>query len=199
MRGAADSLSERRMTGPTRSSPRRPRSRSTPTTRRSTPTFPSIDARRRCARSTESDLAVGSITDEARIIDNDGDVVGTGPYFGAGVDPHGRGRAHPVQARRGRFADRSGEVVIDAGTAEKQDLRSATRSTSRRAGPAQEFEITGVATFGDVDSIGTATFALFDLDDRPGAVRQAAVATTRSSSAATASRQPSFVPGSPRR
>ena len=31
-------------------------------------------------------------------------------------------------------------------------------------GPVQKAEITGIATFGDVDSIGTATFALFDLE-----------------------------------
>ena len=31
--------------------------------------------------------AVGSISDEARIVGKDGDVVGTGPYFGVGLDP----------------------------------------------------------------------------------------------------------------
>ena len=31
--------------------------------------------------------AVGSITDEARIVGKDGDIVGTGPYFGIGLDP----------------------------------------------------------------------------------------------------------------
>src|SRR4051812_18603793 len=30
--------------------------------------------------------AVGSISDEARIVGKDGDIVGTGPYFGVGLD-----------------------------------------------------------------------------------------------------------------
>jgi putative ABC transport system permease protein len=107
--------------------------------------------------------AVGSITDEARLLDADGDVVGTGPYFGAGLDPDA-GELSPFRLKEGRFASGAGEVVIDAGTAEAQGLAIGDRIRFEADGPVRQAEITGIATFGDVDSIGTATFALFDLE-----------------------------------
>ena len=109
-----------------------------------------------------SDVAVGSLTDETRLLDKSGDVIGTGPYFGAGVDPHA-GKLSPFRLKEGRFATSSGEVVIDAGTAKRDGYAVGDRIRLQARGPVRTAKITGVATFGDVDSIGTATFALFDL------------------------------------
>ena len=65
--------------------------------------------------------------------------------------------------------------MIDAGTADREGYsRRRHDHRSRPAGPTRKLEVTGIATFGDVDSIGTATFALFDLHaaqqlfDKPG-------------------------------
>jgi putative ABC transport system permease protein len=107
--------------------------------------------------------AVGSITDEAKLLDRDGDVVGTGPYFGVGLDRRA-GELSPFRLEEGRFAGGPGEVVIDAGTAEKQGYAVGDRISLQARGPVQTAEVTGIATFGEVDSIGTATFALFDLE-----------------------------------
>ena len=89
-------------------------------------------------------------------------MIGTGPYFGAGVDPHA-GKLSPFRLKQGRFATAPGEVVIDAGTAKRDGYAVGDRVSVQARGPVQTARITGVATFGDVDSIGTATFALFDL------------------------------------
>jgi putative ABC transport system permease protein len=117
--------------------------------------------------------SVGSISDEARIVGKDGDVVGTGPYFGVGLDPQA-GKLSPFKLKEGRFATGPGQVVIDAGTADREGYSLGDTITVQARGPEQKVEVTGIATFGDVDSIGTATFALFDLDaaqsmfDKPG-------------------------------
>ena len=117
--------------------------------------------------------AVGSISDEARIVGKDGDVVGTGPYFGVGLDPNA-GELSPFKLKEGEFASGPGQVVIDAGTADREGYSIGDSIAVQARGPEQKVEVTGIATFGDVDSIGTATFALFDLEaaqamfDKPG-------------------------------
>jgi putative ABC transport system permease protein len=107
--------------------------------------------------------AVGSISDEARIVGKDGDVVGTGPYFGQGLDPSS-GELSPFRLKEGRFATGPGQVVIDAGTADREGWSVGDTIAVQPRGAERQVEITGIATFGDVDSIGTATFALFDLE-----------------------------------
>ena len=106
--------------------------------------------------------AVGSISDEARIVGKDGDVVGSGPYFGSGVDPDA-GKLTPFRLKEGRFATASGEAVIDAGTADKENYGLGDEITVQGRGPERTLRVTGIATFGEVDSIGTATFVLMDL------------------------------------
>ncbi len=117
--------------------------------------------------------AVGSISDEARIVGKDGDIVGSGPYFGIGLDRNA-GELSPFKLKEGAFASAPGEVVIDAGTADREGYSIGDSITVQARGPERKAEVTGIATFGDVDSIGKATFALFDLQaaqtlfDKPG-------------------------------
>ncbi len=113
------------------------------------------------------EVAVGDITtDTAQIIDRKGEPVGDGPYFGSGFDARtpGAERLTPFRLQDGRWATGPGEVVIDQGTAEKQDYAVGGTVKVATSGEAKEFEIVGVATFADVKSIGTATFAVFDLE-----------------------------------
>ena len=107
--------------------------------------------------------AVGSITDEARIVGKGGKVEGTGPYFGVGYDASAPEGLSPFEVKQGRFATSPGEVVIDAGTAKRNDLAVGDRVRIQPRGEARAFEVSGIATFGDVDSLGPATFAVFDL------------------------------------
>ena len=109
--------------------------------------------------------AVGDITDTAQIVGKDGKPVGDGPYFGAGFDartPDAAGLT-PFRLGDGRWAAAPGEVVIDQGTAEKEGYAIGDRVRIATRGEAQAFEVVGIATFADVKSLGTATFAVFDL------------------------------------
>ena len=92
----------------------------------------------------------------------DGDIVGTGPYFGVGLDPQA-GKLSPFKLKEGKFASGPGQVVIDAGTADREGYAVGDTISIQPRGPERKVEVSGIGTFGDVDSIGTATFALFDL------------------------------------
>ena len=111
------------------------------------------------------DVAVGDISDEAQIVGRDGKPLGDGPYFGAGIDARTPGgeRLTPFRLGDGRWATGPGEVVIDQASAEKEGYAVGDRIRVATRGEAQEFELVGIATFADVKSLGTATFAVFDL------------------------------------
>jgi putative ABC transport system permease protein len=111
------------------------------------------------------EVAVGDISDTAQIIGEDGKPLGDGPYFGSGFDARTPGAEEltPFRLGEGRWAAALGEVVIDQGSAEKADYAVGDRITVATRGEAREFEVVGIATFADVKSIGTATFAVFDL------------------------------------
>ena len=110
-------------------------------------------------------VAVGDITDEAKIIGHDGKPVGTGPYFGSGYDARtpGAQATTPFRLDSGRWAAGPGEVVIDAATAEKQHYGLGSQVRVTTPGAANRYEVVGIAKFGDVKALGTATVAVFDL------------------------------------
>src|SRR3954471_24946979 len=68
--------------------------------------------------------AVGDITQQAKIIDRHGDVVGDGPFFGVGLDAATPGATAltPFHLVGGTWAADANQVVIDQGTAGKQHL-----------------------------------------------------------------------------
>ena len=89
----------------------------------------------------------------------------TGPYFGVGFDARtpGAERLTPFRLADGRWAAGPGEVVIDPATAEKEELRGRRPREGRDARRGARVQVVGIATFADVKSLGTATFAVFDL------------------------------------
>ncbi len=131
-------------------------------------------------------VAVGDITDEARILDKSGDVVGSGPYFGGGYDARATGAAKlsPFKITDGRFASAANEVAVDAGTAKKHGIHIGDTIQITTDGPKRPFHVVGLVTFGDVKSLGTATIAVFDLRaaqdlfDKNGAYDSVMVAAT---------------------
>jgi putative ABC transport system permease protein len=111
-------------------------------------------------------VAAGDILDEAKIIDPaKGEPVGQGPYFGVGYDPSvpGAQRTSPIHLVTGRWASGDHQVVIDRGTAKKQKVRVGDTVRIAAGGPQRPFTVSGIGRFGTVDSIGTATVAVFDL------------------------------------
>jgi putative ABC transport system permease protein len=111
-------------------------------------------------------VAAADITDEAKIIKRDGKPAGDGPYFGVGFDARtpGTERLTPFRLETGRWATGPGEVVLDAGTSADQDYPVGGTVTITTRGEPHDFEVVGIARFGRVKSLGTATFAVFDLD-----------------------------------
>jgi putative ABC transport system permease protein len=111
-------------------------------------------------------VAAADVTDEAKIIKRDDKPAGDGPYFGVGYDARtpGTEQLTPFRLAGGRWAAGPGEVVIDAGTAADQDYRVGSTVTVTTRGEPHRFEVVGIARFGSVKSLGTATFAVFDID-----------------------------------
>ncbi|HEX8977603.1 MAG TPA: FtsX-like permease family protein [Solirubrobacteraceae bacterium] len=110
--------------------------------------------------------AIGDLTNtQTRIIDARGSVVGHGPYFGVGFDATAPGahRLTPFRLSAGHFAVAPDQVVIDAGTAAKLPVGVGGQVRIEGRGPVRTFTVSGIATFGAVNSIGSATFAVFDL------------------------------------
>ena len=113
----------------------------------------------------EVGVAVGDVSDEAKIIDRDGEPIGDGPYFGTGYDARtpGADATTPFRLDSGRWAAGPGEVVLDAATAEGQDYTVGSKVRVTTRGDANTYTVVGIALFGDVKSLGVATFAVFDL------------------------------------
>ena len=109
--------------------------------------------------------AVGSILDQAKLINAKGDVIGQSPNFAVGIDASRPGvdRVNPLTLGSGRWAVRAGEVAIDAGTAKREHLGLGDSVGVVTRGPVQRFTIVGLVKWGNVDSLGTATAAAFDL------------------------------------
>jgi putative ABC transport system permease protein len=113
--------------------------------------------------------AAGSIvdfnndSDTARILDAKGKTVGSGgnPNFGFGVDPR-YPQFTPFTLVHGRWATKSGEVVVDQASAEKEHFRIGQRVRVAVDG-IRSYTLVGVAGFGSVKSLGGATIAIFDL------------------------------------
>ncbi len=109
--------------------------------------------------------AVGDINDEAKIIARDGKPAGDGPYFGVGFDSRTEAAKEttPFRLDDGRWATAPGEVVIDATTAENEKYAVGSTVKIAAHGTTKPYEVVGVARFGTVKSLGTATAAVFDL------------------------------------
>jgi putative ABC transport system permease protein len=130
----------------------------------------SADVLRRVRALPEVEAASGQILDlnssanTAKLIDRDGVVVsGDGnPTFGLGLDAS-EARFNPLTLVDGEFADAPGEVVVDANSAERLGFSVGESIRIAVGGPIRTFELVGIAKYGDVDTIGSATMAIFDV------------------------------------
>jgi putative ABC transport system permease protein len=117
----------------------------------------------------EVGAASGSIGDlggdstTAKLIDTNGEPIeGGGPSFGFGIDPRYE-QFNPLNLVEGRWASGPAEVVIDNETAGKEHFAVGDTVRVAASGPVQPFRIAGIARYGDLDSLGGATFAIFDV------------------------------------
>ena len=114
------------------------------------------------------EIATGGILNETdtKIIGSDGEAINTqgAPSFGFGVDTSPEvARFNPLNLIAGRWAAGDGEVVVDAGTADKEGFEVGDTIEVATLHPKEPFELVGIARFGEVDTLGTATFAVFDI------------------------------------
>ena len=103
-------------------------------------------------------------SNEAKILGRDGKALGSGdaPTFGLGNDAS-QPQFSPLKLKTGQFAQGPKQVVIDAGTAADANLKVGDSIQVSTLGQKRRYEVTGIATFGDVDSLGGATMAIWDL------------------------------------
>jgi putative ABC transport system permease protein len=104
--------------------------------------------------------AVGEVTGYAQLIDpNTGDPIETmgPPTLGVSWNPVSGG----LEVRTGRPPG-PGEIAVDAGTAERYDLRVGQSIHVILVGPTRAFTLSGTVGIGDLDSLGGATLAVFE-------------------------------------
>ena len=118
----------------------------------------------------EVEAAAGGIMDlagnstAAKLIDKEGEPIQSSgnPTFGFGVDPT-QERFNPMRLAAGAWASGPNEVVIDQEAADSNGFAVGERIRIAANGPIRWFRITGLATYGDVSTLGGATFAVFDV------------------------------------
>jgi putative ABC transport system permease protein len=114
------------------------------------------------------EVAMGGVYDEtnAKILTSEGEAVNTqgAPSFGFGIDTRPEySRFNPLNLLEGRWPTTGTEVVIDAGTADKQHYAVGDMVEIATLEPKRPFRLVGIAQYGDLDTLGTTTFAVFDV------------------------------------
>jgi putative ABC transport system permease protein len=112
------------------------------------------------------EAATGSIADQTatKILTKKGKAINTNgaPSFGLGVDP-AQSRFNPLRLVEGTWPANAQQVVIDAGTADKEGYHVGDTVRIATLKPVQPFTLSGIAQYGEVKSLGTATFAVFTI------------------------------------
>ncbi|HEY0415052.1 MAG TPA: FtsX-like permease family protein [Gaiellaceae bacterium] len=114
--------------------------------------------------------ATGLLTDMsggvlvAKLYDKHGKIVnGNGnPTFGVGIDPKAT-RFNPMRLTHGRWAAGPGEVVVDKGVADAHGFRVGDHTRVAVDAGVVPVRVVGIAKYGGLDSLGGATFAVFDV------------------------------------
>jgi putative ABC transport system permease protein len=120
--------------------------------------------------------AAGTVQDDTatKILKPDGKAINTGgaPSIGVGIDPSVQA-FNPLRLVEGNWPRGPDEVVIDEGTADDQGYGVGETVRIATLKPVRPFRVVGIARYSDVESLGTATFAVFtiptaqELLDRP--------------------------------
>ena len=107
---------------------------------------------------------LNSEANTVNLLDRDDEPIGNqnAPSLGFGFDGAAE-RFNPLQLVDGEWAAGSGQIVIDRQTADDNGFEVGDTIGAAAEGPAKEYTISGIARFGDVDSLGGATVALFDV------------------------------------
>src|SRR5580698_5883239 len=118
------------------------------------------------------EAAEGGVEGYAQFVDHDGQPIQTGGAgtLGISYDPDQQISALHIIA--GGPPVTSGDVVMDAGTAQKYDFTVGQRVRVLSAGPVRTFTISGIAEFGSVSNLAGATLAAFTLPTAQAVVQE---------------------------
>lgn len=113
------------------------------------------------------ELAMGGVYDElnTKIIGEDGKAIDTqgAPSLGFGVDTSAEYAVfNPLNLLEGRWPVNGDEVAVDAGVADREGFAIGDRIEISTLQPKRLFTLVGIARYGEVRSLGSATFAIFD-------------------------------------
>ena len=113
-------------------------------------------------------LATGSVLDDrsTKILTPEGEAVNSEgwPTLGFGIDTApAMARFNPLNLFEGRWPRAADEVVIDAGTADEQGYEPGDKVQISTLQPKRDFEVVGVAKYGEVDSLGAISFVVFTI------------------------------------
>jgi putative ABC transport system permease protein len=117
---------------------------------------------------TEVKAAGGTIapiaSNRAEIFGRDGKAVGSGdaPKFGLGNDAS-LPQFSPLELKTGQWHEGSKQVALDADTAAAQHFKVGDTVTVATLGAKHRYTVTGIATFGGLNTLGGATIAIWDL------------------------------------
>jgi putative ABC transport system permease protein len=138
------------------------------------------------------DAAGGAVSpDEANaadILGRDGKPVAR-ESVGGSYDPAHR-QFSPLELKSGKWAEGPQQVVIDAGTFSKQHYKLGQTVTISTSGTKRTFTLTGTVSYGDVDSLGFASIAAWDVKTaqtllhREGGFDQISIAAKKGTSSA---------------
>jgi putative ABC transport system permease protein len=103
-------------------------------------------------------------SNRAEIFSRDGKAVGSAdaPQFGLGNDAS-LPQFSPLELKTGQWPEGSKQVALDADTAAAQNFGVGDTVTVATLGAKHRYEVTGIATFGGLDTLGGATIAIWDL------------------------------------
>jgi putative ABC transport system permease protein len=113
----------------------------------------------------EVGAAAGSISDDttATVIGKDGESLASqNPTIVSAFD-YSQPQLSPLKLASGEWAHGDHEIAIDASTAKKHHYEIGDRVGVSANGPVEQYTITGIAKFGEVDSLGGAVIAVFDM------------------------------------
>jgi putative ABC transport system permease protein len=100
--------------------------------------------------------------DQVKMLDRAGKVIGSSnnPRFGFGINSDAQAFS-PFHLKSGRWVSANDQVVIDADTAATHKFGPGDTIRVSGSGPIRSFKVVGVAKFGDLNSLGGATAAIF--------------------------------------
>jgi putative ABC transport system permease protein len=103
-------------------------------------------------------------SNKAEIFGTDGKPIGSGdaPKFGLAHDAS-LPQFSPLKLTTGRWPEGARQVALDAGTAADEHFEVGDTVAVSTLGVKRRYKVTGIATFGTVNSLGNATIAIWDL------------------------------------